>query len=198
MKRPRKWTSRRRHRRGASSRNSLLLGTALKDWHDFYVLLGTAAATLVGLTFVAASIGAGVLTRDHEQGLKTFITPTVVHFGAILGAALVILAPFPSGMGVGVAILAEAVIGIAYSLFIVFEIRRSEFAASLVLVDRVWYALAPVVAYCVVAGAAASLLASSAAHPAVLACGLGLLLLAGIRNAWDMMVWIMLRPRDKG
>ena len=27
---------------------------ALRDWHDFYVLIGTASATLVGLMFVAA------------------------------------------------------------------------------------------------------------------------------------------------
>jgi hypothetical protein len=29
----------------------------LKDWHEFYLLVGTAAATLIGLLFVAASIG---------------------------------------------------------------------------------------------------------------------------------------------
>jgi hypothetical protein len=43
-----------------------LLAAAIQRWHDFYVLLGGAAATLVGLTFVAASIGAGVLTSSHE------------------------------------------------------------------------------------------------------------------------------------
>jgi len=174
-----------------------LLDTAFSDWHDFYVLLGGAAATLVGLTFVAASIGAGVLTTDHEHGLRTFITPTVVHFAAILGAALLILAPFTSGRGLGVALFAEGIGGIAYSLFIVREIRRSKYIASLVLIDRVWYALAPVVAYAVLAGAAGALVAGSPSHPAMLAGGLGLLMLAGIRNAWDMMVWIMLRPRDR-
>jgi hypothetical protein len=33
----------------------------LHEWHDFYVLLGTASATLVGLMFVAVSIGTSVL-----------------------------------------------------------------------------------------------------------------------------------------
>ena len=35
----------------------------VEDWHDFDVLVGTAAATLVGLMFVAASIGASVFTE---------------------------------------------------------------------------------------------------------------------------------------
>ncbi len=88
---------------------------ALKDWHDFYELLGGAAATLVGLTFVAASIGAGILTRDHESAMKVFITPTVVHFSAILVACLLILAPLASETSLAVLLLAEGATGIAYS-----------------------------------------------------------------------------------
>ena len=38
----------------------------LAPWHEFYELLGTAAAALVALLFVAASIGASVLTRTGE------------------------------------------------------------------------------------------------------------------------------------
>jgi hypothetical protein len=31
----------------------------LKGWHDFYLLVGTAWATLLGLLFVALSLGRG-------------------------------------------------------------------------------------------------------------------------------------------
>ena len=31
----------------------------LKQWHDFYMLTGTAGATLLALLFVATSLGAG-------------------------------------------------------------------------------------------------------------------------------------------
>jgi hypothetical protein len=174
-----------------------LLGEALKDWHDFYVLMGGAAATLVGLTFVAASIGVGVLKQEHEAGLKAFITPTVVHFAAILTACLLILAPFASVLVLGAVLLAEGIVGIAYSVSVLIHIRRQEFGVTLVLVDRVWYAAAPVVAYAVFAGAAGALASGARTSLIVLACGLGLLLLAGIRNAWDMALWIMMRPRDK-
>ena len=33
----------------------------LESWHDFFSLVGASAATLVGLMFVAASVGTEVL-----------------------------------------------------------------------------------------------------------------------------------------
>jgi hypothetical protein len=172
-------------------------GGAFKDWHDFYMLVGTAAATLVGLTFVATTIGAGILTREHEAGVQAFITPTVVHFAAILFACLFIIAPFQSQSMLGAALLAEGLIGAAYSVWVARLIRRSAFAATLVRSDRVWYALAPAVGYLILVGAAGTMLDRERGSLVLLACSLGLLLVAGIRNAWDMAVWIMMRPPGK-
>ena len=59
---------------------------ALAQWHDFYMLIGTAAATLVGLTCVAASVGASIFTEESEKALQSFLTPTVAHFAAVLFA----------------------------------------------------------------------------------------------------------------
>jgi hypothetical protein len=56
------------------------LTTLARDWHDFYALVGTAAAPLVGLMFVAASIGANIFNEKHLEPMKAFVTPTVVHF----------------------------------------------------------------------------------------------------------------------
>jgi hypothetical protein len=167
----------------------------LKDWHDFYMLIGGAAATLVGLTFVAASIGAGSLTQDHEAGVNAFITPTVVHFSAVLFACLLIVAPFESATVLATVLFIESVIGIAYSIRVWLTMRRHGFAASVDFADRVWYALAPIVGYVVLAAATIVHGARAQASLVMFACGLGLLLLAGIRNAWDMALWIMMRPR---
>ena len=38
----------------------------LDGWHEFYILLGTAAAALVALLFVAVSIGAGFFSRESR------------------------------------------------------------------------------------------------------------------------------------
>jgi len=68
-------------------------GELLHDWHDFYVLLGTASATLVGLMFVAVSLGSSIFNEDHRAPLTAFITPTVMHFAAVLFACLMVTIP---------------------------------------------------------------------------------------------------------
>jgi hypothetical protein len=48
---------------------------ALKEWHDFYVLVGTAGATLLALLFVAAinsgppKAGTGRIASRHINGI---------------------------------------------------------------------------------------------------------------------------------
>src|SRR5262249_52460344 len=69
------------------------LADHLDAWHDFDVLIGTAAATLVGLMFVAASIGASVFTEKDRAAMEAFISPTVVHFSAVLFVAILSLVP---------------------------------------------------------------------------------------------------------
>jgi hypothetical protein len=63
--------------------------------------------------------------------------------------------------------------------------------ASIDTVDRLWYALLPIPAYLLVLAAGLSLWRQSALGLNILASALILLLLIGIRNAWDMTVWIM-------
>ena len=50
------------------------------DWHDFYLLVGTAGATLLALLFVAVSLGTGFLTDERAAATRAFYSPVVVHF----------------------------------------------------------------------------------------------------------------------
>ena len=56
---------------------------ALKQWHDFYLLVGTAGATLLGLLFVAVSLGIGFLTEERQGATRTFMSPVVIHFTSL-------------------------------------------------------------------------------------------------------------------
>ena len=55
---------------------------ALREWHDFYMLAGTAAATLLGLLFIAVTLNADLIlaaSRPHtkrvaEQAFQNYIT----------------------------------------------------------------------------------------------------------------------------
>jgi hypothetical protein len=69
---------------------------ALGRWHEFYMLLGTASATLVGLLFVAATVGSGVFSAERRAPLRVFVSASVVHFSGILAVCLIVLAPLQS------------------------------------------------------------------------------------------------------
>ena len=65
----------------------------LKEWHDFYVLVGTAGATLLGLLFIAVSLGAGYLTEERQSATRTFMSPVVVHFTSVFFLSAIALFP---------------------------------------------------------------------------------------------------------
>jgi hypothetical protein len=45
------------------------LAELLGEWRDFYVLIGTASATLVGLMFVAVSIGTAIFNEGRRAAM---------------------------------------------------------------------------------------------------------------------------------
>jgi hypothetical protein len=168
------------------------LSDLVHGWHDFYLLVGTASATLVGLMFVAASIGAQVFTERSREGMRAFISPTVVHFGAVLFICIAATVPSQTWVTLAVLLVFGGAAGTIYAarVWVQLFIRRS-FAVD--VVDRLFYALIPVVGYLLVAGAAFLLLDRSQWSLEVLAAALITLLYAGIRNAWDMTMWIVIR-----
>ena len=169
------------------------MGPALKEWHDFYLLIGTAAATLVGLMYVVASIGTRYFTPEREAGLHMFLTPTVVHFSAILVTALVVMGPFESWSSPAAPLVAVSLFGLAYAVRVWFRMRQRGVIATIDLADRAWYALTPVVSYLLIAAAAILLGEGRGLGLDLLAEGVILLLLLGLRNAWDMTVWVVIK-----
>jgi hypothetical protein len=172
------------------------LSALLHEWHDFYVLVGTASATLVGLMFVAVSIGTAIFTEDHRGALTAFITPTVMNFAAVLFACFVATMPSHSWYTLGGLLGAGALAGSVYSgrLAMRMVIRR-RFKVD--LEDRLFYGLLPLVGYVLALVAAVLLLTHAAAISADLfAAAVLTLLFAAIRNAWDMMVWIVIKTTN--
>jgi len=166
------------------------LAEILRDWRDFYMLAGAASATLVGLMFVATSIGASVFDEKHIGPLRAFITPTVVHFASILFASLLLTAPIHSPLSLACFLGLGGLAGLAYCgrvLALVFK----GFSASLDWEDRAFYAIIPGLGYALLLVAAATTVAGEPNGGAIfIAVALAILLAAGLRNAWDMMVWL--------
>src|SRR5258708_15036701 len=68
----------------------------LATWQNFYVIVGTAAATLTGLMFVVITliVQLRVQVSSPRSGIAVFSTPNVFHFGAALLVAAILSAPW--------------------------------------------------------------------------------------------------------
>jgi hypothetical protein len=162
------------------------------DWQNFYLLVGTASATLVGLMFVAASIGASVFSEANRNGLQAFISPTVVHFASALFVCIIVTIPSQTWLTLGVLLAVGGGAGIVYAgrVWIQMFVHRS---FTVDWVDRFFYAMFPIVGYVLVFASGVMLLLRMPWSSDVTAAALVTLLFAGIRNAWDMTTWIMMR-----
>lgn len=165
-------------------------------WRDFYTLIGAASATLVGLIFVAASVGTGVFTHERQVGVRTFLSPTVVAFSVVLAASLIGVLPAFSWMVPGFLFVGIGLLGVLYSWRVWRKMVREGIAEHIDLEDRTWYLAVPAMAYLLIGTAGAALGNWTEAGCTILAVGVCLLLLAGIRNAWDMTTWVVLRRRE--
>jgi hypothetical protein len=92
------------------------LASVVHDWHDFYGLVGTASATLVGLMFVAASVGASVFSASQQEPMKAYLTPTVAHFSSLLFICILILVPTQTWFSLSIALGGLGAAGVVYSI----------------------------------------------------------------------------------
>jgi hypothetical protein len=164
------------------------LADLLHAWHDFYALVGAASATLIGLLFVAASIGSSYFSEKHRGPLNSFLTPTVAHFGAALFACILGCVPIQNWRSFGALLGLGGALGLIYCATIAFRlIIRRRFKVE--LSDQVFYAGVPTLGYLTMLIAAVLLLMENPAGAVAIAVALLILLFAGIRNAWDMTLW---------
>jgi hypothetical protein len=172
------------------------LGDALGRWHEFYSLLGTASATMVGLLFVAVSVGSGVFTSDRQAPLRMFLSASVVNFTSMLLVSLIVLAPLRSWVLFGVLVLGGGLFGLCYSCMALRDAVRDGLVKQIQLDDRIWYMALPVVGYLFEAVSGLVLALGLDMGCVALALSMGLLLVVGIHNAWDITVWTVTRRRE--
>lgn len=160
-------------------------------WSNFYYLIGSAAAGLVGLMFVVMTLTAGV---DRSRALRAqalYMTPTIVHFGAVFTMSAVTMIPGLGVEGAAVAFGLVSLLGLACAgrAFIGFRRPRQE-GGSPHWSDFWLYAALPTALYFGLVVASAGVWAQAAWATLALASLLLSLLLLAIRNAWDLVTSI--------
>jgi hypothetical protein len=164
----------------------------VEGWDNFYVITGSAAAGLTGLTFVVIALAADA-KRVSMRGLRAYVTPTIVHFGAVLALAAYLSMPRQGILSLSLGFGAAGAAGLVYIALIAASMARVSSAYVAAREDWIWNAILPALAY----GAllAAALIIPHAAEPCMYLAGAAsvLLMLIGIHNAWDVAVWNSVR-----
>jgi hypothetical protein len=161
-----------------------------RDWDEYYLLVGGAAGALIGLLFVVVTLTAGLRRDTVERGQSVFMTPTVVHFAAVLTVAALAMAPGVPPRVAGALLIGLGGLGALYAAVTTWRLRTGEIVHWS---DSWGYGVAPLVFYLALAVAGgAALAAPRPAAYAVAAASLALLF-TGVRNAWDLITWIVPR-----
>lgn len=166
----------------------------LSNWQNFYMLMGTAAATLTGLMFVATTLFAGLDTHESiaNAGISTYNTPTVVHFCAVLLLAGVLSAPWQEFLSVRLMLGLFGVGMVFYQLIIMRRMRRMPHYQS-TLEDWLWYMAFPLLAHVLLIISALMLSNNPAVVLYIVGLAMILLLLVGIRNSWDNVTFLAVK-----
>src|SRR5262249_49826255 len=142
-----------------------------------------------GLTFVAVTLVAQIRNPGADQGIATFTTPTAVQFGTVLLIAALLSAPWPSLVPPAFLLGFCGIAGMLYAVVVTRRLRRQDIYSP-VLDDWLWYAALPLIANTVLLAAAILLPGSPEAALFIIGGVMLLLLVLGIRNAWDIVTYI--------
>ena len=166
---------------------------ALKEWHDFYLLVGTAGATLLALLFVALSLGVGYLTEERQAATRTFMSPVVIHLTSVFFLSAIALLPWHQAKFFAGLIGVTALIGAILSTYITVRVVRTDLTNY--LEDYLAYGLLPGLGYLALLAAAVSIYLERDFGLHALAGALLLLAIVNIRNAWDLTLTMVRRHR---
>jgi hypothetical protein len=159
-------------------------------WDNFYFMIGSAAGGLFGLLFVVVTLTAGYDRSTALRGAALYMTPTAVHFGSVLFMSAIALAPGLPVEASAAIVLLVAAVGLANAVRAAVGIRAPQRGVEAHWSDFWMYGVVPTAIYVALAAAALAAAAHLQAAPHALAGAILALLLAAIRNAWDLVTWI--------
>jgi hypothetical protein len=169
----------------------------LNGWENFYVILGSSAGGLTGLTFVVIVLIRETMRGVRPTGLGAFVTPTIVHFSGVLALAAFLSMPHQRLVTLSAGLAVGGVAGVAYGGCIAAHMRRQGTAYVPVLEDWLWNVILPTAVYaCLVLMAVLIWRWPAQSLYGVATLSLAMLFI-GIRNAWDIAVWMTTHgPRE--
>ncbi len=160
----------------------------IEGWHEFYLLVGTSAAALTGLMFVVISISPETIAERPKAGARAFVTPTMVFFTTALAVSALMLVPHIAPAALALLLALTGAGGLAYLVWVRGHHYWRE--QKLDAEDWVFFIGLPFLSYVLFLAAAVAIWRDSVLGAPTLAFVTVLLLVIGIHNAWDLVIWL--------
>jgi hypothetical protein len=163
----------------------------LQRWQNFYVMVGSSSAALIGLQFVVLALVTQLRIRNSPSGIGAFSTPTIVYFGNVLLLAAVVCAPWSGLAGAGVLITLCGAAGTVYTGLVVRRATRQT-DYRLVAEDWLWHIVLPFSAHAMLLAAGLTLVQRPVPALFTMAAAVLVLLFTCIHNAWDTVTYMVI------
>src|SRR4051812_47482462 len=162
-------------------------------WQNFHLLVGTAAATLIGLMFVAVTFGAGLVREESTTSARAFLDPPFTHFVTVLFIACLSLVPSMGTTLLGVTLLVVATLRTVALVGVRRRMREAhERYNDVELSDWLLGVIVPAMCYAGLIATGAAFVANREAAFSGLAIVIVTVLLLGIFGAWELVIWLAL------
>jgi modulator of FtsH protease len=162
----------------------------LPEWRDLYVMLGGAAAALIGLLFVTVSLHAAALSSPRLTHLRALAAHALVCYLLLVLLSILLLIPFQSAGRLGTEIALLGAVALVWLVRFVTTVARSR--------DRIGVRRAEWARTIGVSGATAAALLAIGCGIAAGVVGLidslpifaVVLLLTAVLTSWDLLLRI--------
>lgn len=168
----------------------------LEQWHEFFLLSGTAGGILAGVLFVVISLAPRIIAADSATSVRACISPNAVHFTAVLVVSNVLMAhALPQALSGWL-----LCIGAFATLVYLWSVRGRQpwHEDGISAADMVWYVALPYVAYVLGLVAGVGMLRNDPRALPLAGIFVVLLIVVGVRNAWDLAVWLPVQEWKAG
>ena len=168
-----------------------------EGWDEFYLMVGSAAAVLIGLIFVVVTLMQDRSRSSVLAGSKLYMGPIVlqVSFVLLLSAGALVPAMTEREFAAGAAAIALLGFGRGiYSTVGIAQLGKSEGAPH--WTDVWFYGVIPALLFALLAGVAFAFWYDLSWARDGVAGLITCLLLLAIRNEWDLVTWLAPRADD--
>jgi hypothetical protein len=170
----------------------------LQSWQSFYTMIGSASAALLGLMFVALSLGTHLINETSREAIDTFTTPNIVYFCSVLLIAAVMLVPTYTTALFYIVIIGGTLLIITIGLYHVRKLylagmKHGDFNRE----DWFWTCIMPIISFTILLITAIYfILGQWSIAFSLLPIATVAILVTAIANTWGVVIWIIYVQKD--